>query len=328
MKLQNIFYSALVLAFACNSNPTTTASSSNEQESTIFSKIDAPIASISPSSEFIQFNNKDGNVIKTNKGSVVVIPKNAFVNADGSLVEGEVKISFKEVFTPSEIILSGIPMNAKNDGVVQPFISDGMFSIDAESEGNKVSLAADKSISVSVPSKREKEDFDFWYFDENIGEWKNTGKRKQTVAEDKVIEFASTINPEMTEKFQSSLAADIASVTTPIDQLKSIEEVNSLKKPMAPAKANDVDFVFNIAANYKQYPELESVKNIMWKPFEASESEISTLKTDMQTKGFDVSIVCEDEVNQIYKINYGSNSILARPVFIGADKEKAVKSYN
>ncbi len=65
------------------------------------------------------------------------IPKNTFVNADGSTYAGPVTIEVIEYFDPISNALSGMPMMAESNTGREIFTSNGMFSFNAKDENNK-----------------------------------------------------------------------------------------------------------------------------------------------------------------------------------------------
>ena len=323
MKILTYTSVLLLCTIACNVGNPQSGSTAVEQSVKPFSFIDQPLKKLGPALLSFVFSNSKGFLHKTNKGSLIMIPKDAFVNEDGSLVQGDVTIDFKEIFTPSEIILSGIPMNVKQKGVVTPFISDGMFSIVAGCNGTTVKLAEGKSISVSTPSNKADADFDYWYFNEVAGEWEKTGDRNTTLSAEAVLAEATAVNPELAANFKVSelKAAPPRSETQPLAETETA-------KPLAPESQSDKDFVFNIKADYSEYPELAGYKHVLWKPeADLNENEQRKLGQDMQASGANVALNCLNEDDQVYEIAYGSKRIKARPVYIGADKEKAVAKY-
>lgn len=323
MKSILYFTAVLTLVYACNISNPAVENSTQQQAVKPFSVIDQPLKKLGPVLLSFVFSNSKGLVKKTKRGTVIMVPENAFVNEDGSPVKGEVNLDFKEILNQSEIILSGIPMNVKNSkGVVTPFISDGMFSIVAGCGGKNLKLAEGKEITVSTVSNKTESDFDYWYFDEKKGEWEKTGDRDSTLSEEEVIAIAAEVNPVQLENMiQESKQQNAVSAEANLN-------TNTVKAPRAPENHNPKDFVFNIGADYEDYPELAAYKNVLWKPEKVlSDRERFMLKEEMSVSGANVALNCLDEDNQIYEISYNKKTIKARPVFIGSDKAKAVEAY-
>lgn len=304
------------LLFACNTGNAPSISNA-EEATTLFSKILAPFTNLAPAIKSFSFQNKNGMVKETERGSVLIVPPDAFVSEDGSIITGKVDLQFVEILTTAEIVLSGIPMNVKKDKTneIVPFISDGMFTIHAQCEGKDVKLADGKEISVGTVSAKAEKDFDYWYFNEKSGSWENEGNRDKTLPKEEIVALAEAINPQEAVSLNKAIAPPTKkSIVSPV--------------PLAPEIAKETDFVFNVRADYEQYPELALYKNVLWKPVaDLSTKQTKDLEMQMQKAGSNVALNCIDENSQVYEISYGDKKVQARPVFIGSDKAKAIEKY-
>ena len=119
-----------------------------------------------------EMNSNKSKTIKTDKGSRVTIPEEAFVNeATGEPISGEVDIEFIEYETNGEIISSGIPMTYKNEGGnIEQFESAGMFEISATQKDQKLALAEGKTIKVELATDVDG-NFNFYELDEDRTDW-------------------------------------------------------------------------------------------------------------------------------------------------------------
>jgi len=334
MKIHLLHLAIIAFLFACNSNPTqqqANTSQNAQNTSTLnVSPIDQPIKDVTPAKQLFVFDNQKGMVKKTERHSIISVPENAFTFEDGTLINGELTIEFQEIFNPAEIILSGIPMNVKNNGEVMPFISDGMFNIQASCQGKKAILKEGKTIAVSTDSEKKNKDFDYWYFNEGKGEWENIGDRNAVLSEEQVMQKSEEINPVQTANYKRTVIDNNEPVNVAMkSNAQAIKTDKTSKKPQAPSAHNPNDFVFNISASYTDYPELSNYKNVLWKPLiKLDQKEQQELQNGMQAFGANVNLICKDNDLQIYNITYGQKNIEAMPVFIGSDRKKAVASYN
>ncbi len=325
MKHSTLLIASLIFLIACNSNQAPVKTIASSEDSKPFSVIVQPLKALGPALLTLVVDNAKGLLHKTEKGSVLMIPKDAFVNEDGSVVTGKVDVEYKEMFTPADIILSGIPMNVKNsEGQIAPFISDGMFTFQAGCNGKQVKLAEGKTISVSTPSHKTNDDFQYWYFNETKGEWESTGKREEVYNEEEIIVQAQNVNPELAKTFSLNTETQKA-----IDVVRTLDANGKMKeKPKAPESYNSKDFVFTITDTYNNYPELKEYKNVLWKPvLDLDKKDQLLLNQSMSSFGANISLNCINEDNQLYSIGYGKQEIQVRPVFIGKDKAKAEKRY-
>lgn len=133
---------------------------------------------------------KDMHVVDASKeskfyyrtGTEVVIPKNAFVDAAGRPVTGEVLIDYREFRDPIDFIVSGIPMTYSENGVVHNFESAGMFEINASVNGKEVFLANGKNVKVNLALNDSAEKYDFFKFNAESGAWDKNGTAGVTQA--------------------------------------------------------------------------------------------------------------------------------------------------
>lgn len=118
-------------------------------------------------------------VFKLESGAVVNVPANIFVNQQGQAVTGPVKLVFREFHTAEEILISGIPMLInQEDGSNDWLQTAGMFEIRGFDENDQaVEIAEGESMSIDLIS-RVGGDYDTWFFDEEIGNWVNTGRNE------------------------------------------------------------------------------------------------------------------------------------------------------
>lgn len=329
-KIKILCLIAAVIVFACN-NPSSQQTSTEGKTiiEKIISKILPPVASAQSEPLNFTFDNHKGSVIETEKGSIVMVPENAFVNLDGSPVKGKVTLKYKEIFTVSAVILSGIPMNVqKKDGTVEPFISDGMFDIEAEADGKELRIAQGKELAVATPSNKTDKDFDYWFFNEKTGVWDNLGHRDSTLSKDEVMAVAEDVNGACAKSISKIETEENGKAS---DKKKAIANTGSKslpEKPKQPVSKADADFIFNISANYQFYPELKSFGDVMWTPVDPmTAKEQAEFAEDLSKPGANVKLEPSGKEDLVFKISYSGKTIDATPVLSGKDLEKAKAQY-
>jgi len=329
MKKSILFLTALsVLASCSNSDKNKTNNSNSDSLSNPQSSITPPVEGVNNPSETFAVTNTKGCVKKSKRGTFVIVPPNAFVNKDGTPVTGDVDVKLTEIFTPSEIILSGIPMNVSDKGTIKPFISDGMFDIQATCNNQEVKIAEGKALTVCNESKKDNKDFDYWYLNQSTGQWDNIGDRTETVNEESVLRKAQEVNPEQVSEYRKLMT------NTEVSSIKAVRKDAIVKSSDERQISN---FTFTLNANYDNSPELKAYKNMLWKPAEfMSESDEQKFKSELNNAGSNVYISKSDKSSIVYNLNYGSNKTLkVTPVLFGKDKEaqkaalsKADKAYS
>lgn len=118
------------------------------------------------------------HVVKFESGLTIDVPANAFVDANGNEVTGEVTLQLKTFETPAEIIASGIPMTFEDGDHTRDFESAGMFQIQGVANGEEIAIAEGKDLAVNYPSGSVGE-YDFFYFEESESEGITKGHWQQ-----------------------------------------------------------------------------------------------------------------------------------------------------
>lgn len=120
-------------------------------------------------------NNSDEIIrIVTEKGNIIVFPKNAF-SLNGVPVTGDVEIAVTEMSTKSEMIFSDLMTNS-DEG---PLDSRGEFNIKVSQNGNELQLADGVEFTIENPTGVNTFGMKSWYWNENTltgtgiqnGEW-------------------------------------------------------------------------------------------------------------------------------------------------------------
>ena len=112
------------------------------------------------------------------KGTVLHIPANAFVDAQGNVVKDHVKLAFTEYKNAADMAFSEISMTYQNDGEEMRFNSAGMFSLYGTSNGKDITIRDNTEINVDYALATQQHDIAFyglqnndtWELVENIAE--------------------------------------------------------------------------------------------------------------------------------------------------------------
>jgi hypothetical protein len=332
--MKSIAFSLLLFSlmiFACNGPSASNQNQSKNLIENLIQKIMPPISNVELPTESFSFDNSLGEVFKTNNGSLVSIPKNAFVDKNGKPIQGKVVVKLTEMITLSDIVLSGIPMNVKDkDGETKPFISDGMFNIEAKVGDEAVEIATDKALSVAMPSKKNNTDFDYWYFNKESNEWENISDRDSLLTYDNVIECSKNTNEEQTEEVLKSVSkqnATMSDLTVKDIQFGSQKDqiLEQVTEPSKPFEAKKEDFVFNIRADISQYEELQGFKNVLWHP--VGKVDTDKITKDVESAGANVELKSLDANAMTYQLKCGNSEYKVVPVLIGNDLKKAKSMY-
>lgn len=302
MKSKQLLSIILVMAFlSCNQI------TSNEGASTI-SKLPI-INSVVPiiQQALVQLftvNAKKGGTIETKEGTLIKVPENCFVKKDGSVVEGDVTISFSQFDSPMEIIASGIPMAITIAGESKCFESAGMFKINGQAGKDTLLIAKDKQIGVELNTPFKDSDYSFYEFDENKGEWKT------------LLEAAEL--SKITVQPANSPASGIASSKT-------------IEKPLKIESCSPNTPVFELNVTTENIEGLNGFDNIMW-TYAGQGTDVFKEKDFFKTSWQSTTIQPSASVENAFDIKCVSGTkevkSTVKPVLFGSQLKKAKREYD
>ena len=143
----------------------------------------------------------EGGVIEHHTGSRITVPATAFVDENGTPVEGDVTIEYREFHNPAEIFVAGIPMTYDSAGTQYHFESAGMIDIQGHQDGKPVYIAAKAELEVEMRSHYDGEHYNLYELDTNEQGWVYRGRDVLT----RVM-----AEPEMEEETRSLATANVA----------------------------------------------------------------------------------------------------------------------
>lgn len=168
--------------------------------------------------------------ITTDRGTMVVVPAQAFVFEDGTSPNGPVELIVREAFSPSDFISHNL--TTASDGKILQ--TGGMVYIGAQAEGRPLMLADGAALTVALPTQKVDPNMELFYAqqtaDGNIN-WQPTGQKFRQTLE----------NPKVTLDIDPALGARIMAIKVPIYPAPAIPDFKgemSLepRKPVAPYK--------------------------------------------------------------------------------------------
>lgn len=287
--------------------------------------VNPPMQGIDIEYEKYTVNADKGAALKYKTGSMLKIPKNAFVNEQGNPVKGDVEIRYREFHDPVDFFVSGIPMKYDSAGNEYHFESAGMLEMLAFKDGKPVFMNPEKKVDVELATKDDGTRYNLYELDTVNKNWDYKGKDK--------------VKKENPQDYKTYSSADSISAPISPQQIKAeqlAKEVETIKKeiakiekekPVEPRKADAKKYHFNIDFDPKEFPELTVYKevkfevgvenrnfsskfyNIAWESVTLSENKTQTNYTMTLIKGKE-------------KYNF-----VVSPVFDGKNYEKAVQEH-
>jgi hypothetical protein len=289
----------IVIAIGCNKPEKESKSVSTAQitDVTTAQLISEPLPAVKSSPVIFTIDPTKKQELTTEKGSKIIIPKNAFVDKHGKPIKGKVDIVFEEYHDATDIILSGIPMNITTDeGEEASFESAGMFRIEGKQKGKEIMLANNKTMEVKLASFKTGDDFNFYEYSESEGNW--------------------------TEKAQS--VKEVANE----DRVKALENISDEPtRPIEIRKAKNSDLVFDFAINEAINPEFAQLEDVMWKLSEDAEEKVAFNETIRSPR-----LECIDQAMSVFRLTGSTKSgkkinTRVQPVLFGSSWKKAQASF-
>jgi hypothetical protein len=277
--------------------------------------IDPPFTNMAIGCNADVIQNEKGGEILYESGSKIIVPPNAFVDKAGNPVKGDVKINYREFHSNAEIMTSGIPMNFKKDGKYENFQSAGMFELTVDHGGEAVQLASGKSITCETVTTELDEDYDFYYYDEELQEW------------------------EEIEGEDPSVNKDEDELPSAVKQIELVESQLDIVKPEKPQKA-DMDLpVFEIGTpqsekkvGEKKVKAIGTVsKSVLWQFAPGYDLEKEAMDKVLSGSNWsNYSLEQEAGKGQVYRLDLGTDKtapVYITPVLFGKDYRSAMVKY-
>lgn len=170
MKSTHSLIALTLIVAACTTNEVAQKESKTKQDAENDVSAIQPL-SFNPDAEMYTVSATQADTIFAPSGSSIVFQPNAFVDADGKPVKGDVKVEWQEFHTLGDIVASGIPMKYDSAGVAYDLESGGMFTIHASQNGTPVEMAPGKKAEVNLSSIQDTPCYNFYKLDEKSGQW-------------------------------------------------------------------------------------------------------------------------------------------------------------
>lgn len=238
-----------------------------------------------------------GDTLFYPSGSILVFPKNAFTDAEGRLIRGNVTVKYREFAGPTDFFLAGIPMEYDSAGVSYTFESAGMCEVLASQEGKPVFVNPAAKPEMYLASRS---DFgaDIYFLDTIRRNWVNKGSRERYDC-NQLLSFSEEMNQP---------------------------ELSSRPAPVKPREADGKSPVIKILID-SSFPELSGYNNLL---FELDAAEKNFDPGDAKRVWSDVKLE-KDARKGNYRVRFIRPDrevvYVCSPVFEGDDYKKAMKVF-
>ena len=217
-----------------------------------------PIPSADIVADEFQISPTKDTVIYHKSGSVISIPKDAFLDEKGNVITTPVALKFRMFSNPLDIYLAGIPMNFTNEnGEELVFESAGMFEINASNNGKAVQVNPNNKIKVDAVSFSDDPKFNRYDLDPETNTWRELGK-------------------------------DEIKTATKEEELERLPEA-----PIPPKEAGK--FAFQVTDNLNEEDKLKEYKDVWFEPIDGKKCGFSYTKDilvkDLKNGKYEVTFV-------------------------------------
>jgi hypothetical protein len=251
----------------------------------------------------------------------VTLPPTAFVDKNGETIKGDVKVNYREFHNSAEIMVSGIPMNFKNeDGTYENFESAGMFEITADHGGEEVKLAKGKQITCETVTHETDENYNFYHFDGEGKQWQEVeGQNKSVQKPEDRMEDSEQIGEAPTSYSTIAIMESEPKKPRKADLNLPVFEIGS---PESPTKKK---------ARKKSKAIGTASESLLWQfapGYDISESAMKQVLSGSNWDDYELEMIDPNE--NIYRLDLGkakNNPIHITPVLLGKDYRKAMASY-
>lgn len=241
-----------------------------------------------------------GDTIFYQTGSIVLFPPNSFVDKDGNVIKGTVKVKYREFTNPIDFYLSGIPMSYDSLGKQYTFESAGMCEILAYKNSLPVFVNPKSKPEINIVTQNASQEQNLYCLDTTQQKWANKG---------------TSIITDLSKKINDNKATATSSFV-------------EITQPIKPEKANNKSPVIKIVIDPASFKELLVYDNL---EFQLDPNEKNFNPKDSAGDWSDVELL-KGNSKGLYTVKFSNStrsvSYSARPVLEGKDYDKALKVFD
>jgi hypothetical protein len=286
-------------------------------------------------------NAAKGGEFTSSSGSTIHIPQNAFADANGTVLQGDVDLHFREFHDAVDFFVSGIPMSYDSAGKQYQFESAGMVEVTGFKDSKPVRIAAGKKLDIKLKSVSAGRSFNLYRLDTVTRNWVYVGKdlarsaSKTTLAvTDKKSNTIAASSNRDARKFEAQpevIAIDKKMEEAKAEGERQIAQLPALPDPpQKPMKANASHQRFNIDVDPSEFPEMKQYKTAVFEVGpEAANKKFSSETYRITWDDIQLSEGTQKGVNYYLTLKKGLESmkLIVYPVLEGKEYQTAAKDY-
>jgi len=273
--------------------------------------IDAPF-DVQVSRTIFDVDASEGAVLKYGE-TEINIPESAFLDKDGKVVKGKVKLAYREVNDPVTIMMSGVPMETA-EGSQEYLESAGMLEMIAWKGKEPLFVNPDRKINVNMESDFSDDNYNLYNLDTVNRQW---------------VEVESDVPAEELKRELPSVE-EISTYKEP--NFADLAAKKGLIKPVKPEVKDKELFQFKFKTDFSQYPELNIYNGVQWEFAGKKDRENPAKNKWVTTAVWNEMEIVKRKKNGIYKLKLVKGDKVfettVRPVFDSRDMEYAEYVFN
>jgi hypothetical protein len=271
-----------------------------------------------------------GGVLKFATGSQLKFSKNAFVDAAGKAVSGEVDIRFREMHDAVDFFLSGIPMTYDSAGTKYQFESAGMVEVAAFQNGKVVYLKPGEKVEVELASPQTGKNYNVYRLDTAARNWIYLDKDNVKSPPDEEVKPAGQESNAAFQKIEQQQEAKAEQLLQ--QQQEAIKQAAAknpvAEKPIEPRRSDKTKNRFTVKFDAHEFPEMATYRDVL---FEVDESREAFDKNNYNIT-WDAVRLSKGERSDRYIITLTKGIKTVRldvyPVFAGKSYDEAKKVFD
>jgi len=286
--------------------------------------VNPPLAKVKTQGKKISVDVALGASVELNEGTRLVIPRTAFQNDRGQLIQaGEVDVFYREMHDAVDFFLAGVPMTYDSAGMRHYLQSAGMIEIIATQNGHPVGMAPGKKIRIELQSNVVPQadgswpTFKVYHLDTLARNWVFRGSSSMVF--DEAAQLEPIMNAE--QEYEAKKSAILAADPVPLPPAKPVKpdgkaisfnmDLRSGEIPVEPGSEEAVaslqkGSIWQVLPNCPSFD--PALLNLEWKS--AGLKRLSEVE-------YELTLI--DDNQQL--------RLLVQPVIIGKEFENAVKRY-
>jgi len=282
--------------------------SSEEITTNVRAYIDKPFANVSIPRQYYDVDATAGAVL-TYATTRISVPQCAFLDSSGNVVEGNVKLSYREVNDPASMIISGVPMAVAEDSS-DYLQSAGMLEILAWKDGVPLKVNKECQISIDKQSDIGDGDYNVYNLDTIDRKW---DLKQASIAVRPLLEEPE--KPAYQEPDYDAMALNAGIV-----------------KPVKPIEKEKEKFQFKFKMDFSENPEINIYNGVQWEFAGKKDKEDPAKNPWVLSAVWHEMEIVRKYKNGAYKLRLVSGDkefkTTVKPVFAADDMDYAEYVYN